>query len=252
MVKFRYTDEHKAWLRANSKGVPYDELATRFNAEFGLDKTAHQIQGACHDHGAHNGIYKAGWEPQTRTANKFRRHRPVGSTRLSKDGYFVIKVAEPCHWELAHIAEWEKHHGKLDRRKNIIMFRDGDKAHWQIDNLMCVERRLIAIINGICVENGWAINADNIDTLVALAQLRSAKWGAYVDLYGTSAQYHKWRDNATPEQIAEWRKKNALGMRKYYKSMTPSQRDAYNRKQREQRRKKRIANGQRVYNTHSI
>ena len=89
MVKFRYTDEMKVWLRTHSKGVPYDELAPQFNAVFGLNKTARQIQSACHDHGAHNGLYKI---PESQVNHK-ARWRPVGSTRLDKDGFVRIKIS---------------------------------------------------------------------------------------------------------------------------------------------------------------
>ena len=145
MVAFKYTPEMIDWLRANSAGVPYDKLATKFNRRFGLSKTPRQIQSACHDHNAHNGVYlinhpchKCHW-------------RPVGSTRIDKDGYIRIKTKEPCHWKLAHIHEWEKHHGKFNRHKDVIMFVDGDRTNWRIENLRKVPRRILGPINQWCL-----------------------------------------------------------------------------------------------------
>lgn len=202
MVKFRYTDEMKDWLRTHSKGVPYDELAPQFNAVFGLNKTARQIQSACHDHGAHNGLYKI---PESQVNHK-ARWRPVGSTRLDKDGFVRIKISEPCHWDWAHIVEWEKHHGKIDRRKDIIMFRDGNQQNWHINNLIKTSRRIIGVINKHMAN---MVNQETIESIILLAQNKVALGDAWYKLgHGTNRhcsavnlQYHRRKNDP------EYRKK---------------------------------------------
>ena len=194
MVKFRYTEEMKDWLRANSRGVPYDELAPRFNAVFGLSKTPRQIQCACHDHNAHNGIYKI-----NHPCHKCH-WRPVGSTRLDKDGFVKIKVAEPCHWDLAHIVEWEKHHGKIDRKKDIIMFRDGNRQNWHIDNLIKTSRRVVGVINEHMVK---MVTPETIESIILLAENKVALGDAWYKLgHGTNRrcaavnlQYHRRKND---------------------------------------------------------
>ena len=213
MVKFRYTDEMKDWLRAHSKGVPYDELAPQFNVVFGLNKTARQIQSACHDHGAHNGVYQF---KQPKNIDSFKHHRPIGSTRLTKDGYVAVKIAEPCKWDLAHIVEWEKCNGKFDRKKYIIMFADGNRTNYNIQNLRCVSRRVIGCINSehLMPQNP---TPEMFNAVVLLAENKVAMADAYCRLKdcsrnaaAQSLQYH--RRKSDPEYIKK--RKEAYQRRK--------------------------------------
>lgn len=234
MVKFRYTDEMIDWLRAHSKGVPYDKLAVKFNRRFGLSKTARQIQAACHDHGAHNGIYKYG--PTYRAAN--RRNYPVGSTRLTKDGYVCVKVAEPCHWDLAHLVEWEKYNGKLDRRKYIIMFRDLDRTNYHIDNLIKVNRRCIGVINEHMAN---MVMPETLESVILWAENKVAMGDAYFKLSGCKTRasaaanllYH--RRKSDPEFMAKRRKQAREYRRKYW----AENRELCNQKQRDYRSRKK-------------
>lgn len=60
---------------------------------------------------------------------------PVGSTRIdAKDGYKLVKVAEPRVWDLAHRVLWEEHNGKL-KDGEILTFINGDKTDIRLDNL---------------------------------------------------------------------------------------------------------------------
>jgi hypothetical protein len=49
------TQEHLDFLKENIHGVSYRELATRFNAHFGLDKKAQDINYICRSYGLRNG-----------------------------------------------------------------------------------------------------------------------------------------------------------------------------------------------------
>jgi hypothetical protein len=60
--------------------------------------------------------------------------RPLGSTRITKDGYIEIKTAEPNVWSLKHRIEWQKHHGEIPKGE-AVCFVDGDKTNCKIDNL---------------------------------------------------------------------------------------------------------------------
>lgn len=198
MVKFRYSPEMIDWLRTHSRGVEYGKLATDFNRCFRLSKTARQIQSACHDHGAHNGIYKS-----TGTNHKTpRRYRPVGATRVNKDGYIFIKIADPCKWELAHIVEWEKYNGHLDRRKYILLFLDGDRTNWHIDNLYRMERKYIGVLNALGLSRH--INKDTIESIILVVQAHVEQWAAMKKLHGgdrgaisanRKAKYHQMKSD---------------------------------------------------------
>lgn len=61
-------------------------------------------------------------------------HRPVGSERLTKDGYRAVKIAEPNKWELLQRHNWAKVHGNKNMPDNL-RFKDGNRLNCEIDNL---------------------------------------------------------------------------------------------------------------------
>ncbi|MGV0921877.1 HNH endonuclease signature motif containing protein [Empedobacter falsenii] len=64
--------------------------------------------------------------------------KPLGSERITKDGYIEIKVFEnnypKSNYVLKHRLEWEKYNPKI-KRNEIIIFKDGDKTNCSIENL---------------------------------------------------------------------------------------------------------------------
>lgn len=74
------------------------------------------------------------------------QYRPVGSERITKDGYIEIKVEDPNKWELKHRVIWEQHNGEIPKGYAII-FADGDKSNLDIDNLLLVSRKQLLFMN---------------------------------------------------------------------------------------------------------
>ena len=70
-------------------------------------------------------------------------HKPVGSERLSKDGYLERKINEDMpfqrRWRAVHLIEWEARNGPLPAG-HAIVFRDGDKTNRRPENLELVTR----------------------------------------------------------------------------------------------------------------
>jgi hypothetical protein len=67
-------------------------------------------------------------------------HKPVGSTRIdSKDGYLIIKIAEPNKWKLLHRHIWEQSNGQIPKGMNII-FKDGNKLNCALENMAIITR----------------------------------------------------------------------------------------------------------------
>ena len=60
--------------------------------------------------------------------------RPVGSERITKDGYRSIKIAEPNSWELVQRHNWAQVHGTKNMPDNL-RFKDGNRLNCDIDNL---------------------------------------------------------------------------------------------------------------------
>jgi hypothetical protein len=57
-------------------------------------------------------------------------HRPVGSERISKDGYIEIKIADPNKWDLKHRVVF----GKVPKGM-LVKFKDGNPLNCDRDNL---------------------------------------------------------------------------------------------------------------------
>jgi hypothetical protein len=65
--------------------------------------------------------------------------RPVGSERIDRDGYTMIKVAYPNKWRLKHLVIWESFYGKVPDN-HVVIFLDGDIRNFDIDNLKLITR----------------------------------------------------------------------------------------------------------------
>lgn len=72
--------------------------------------------------------------------NTPKNHRPVGSERVTRDGYVEVKVAEPNKWKLKHRLIWEEANGKIPKGYNI-QFRNGDSLDLRIENLYIIDRK---------------------------------------------------------------------------------------------------------------
>lgn len=74
-------------------------------------------------------------------------YRPVGSTRVWPGGYKYIKIADPNKWISYHQMLWEKAHGEKIKDGEVIIFADGDKSNFDIDNLVKINRENLIYLN---------------------------------------------------------------------------------------------------------
>lgn len=83
------------------------------------------------------------FKPGTRPPN----WKPVGSTRVTKDGYVEIKVREGNHkWELRSRYVYEKAYGKIPKGYKVFHL-DQDSTNDDLDNLMLVSSAELNAIN---------------------------------------------------------------------------------------------------------
>jgi hypothetical protein len=106
-------------------------------------------------HDLRNGI--GSFRPGHVPANKGKTHpgrqgnyRPVGSERTD-GGYIVVKVSDRNNryhknWRRKHDIIWEKAHGKIPRGHKVI-FADGDKLNFDLDNLVLVSSGELVVMN---------------------------------------------------------------------------------------------------------
>jgi hypothetical protein len=160
------TDEQHEVMLAIVPGHGHKEIQRLLEEKTGVHLTIKQVRGYIGNHHLKSGVtghFKKGvvpWNTGTKgvmKANKtsFKpglippKHRPVGSTRLSK-GYEYIKVAEHQPWRRTHVYLWEQANGPLPKG-SVVVFADGDRTHIALDNLIVMTKRDVVKLNKL----GW-------------------------------------------------------------------------------------------------
>ena len=191
MHGMKYTDEMKQFILDNYKGRYNQELADLFNQKFNTNITSRMIKSYKANNKLNSGLtgkFRKGQTPHNKgkkmpkevyekvkhtmfaKGNVPPNHRPVGSERISKDGYIEVKVAEPNKWRLKQRVVYEEAKGKIPEGCPII-FLDGNKRNFDIDNLRCITRSELLYLN--C--NGLNNSNEITETGILMARLDSAK-----------------------------------------------------------------------------
>ena len=188
MYGMKYTDEMKQFILDNYKGRYNQEL---FNQKFNTNITSRTIKSYKANNKLNSGLtgkFRKGQTPHNKgkkmpkevyekvkhtmfaKGNVPPNHRPVGSERISKDGYIEVKVAEPNKWRLKQRVVYEETKGKIPEGCPII-FLDGNKRNFDIDNLRCITRSELLYLN--C--NGLNNSNEITETGILMARLDRAK-----------------------------------------------------------------------------
>lgn len=158
-----WSSEEKDYLREITSGRHYKEIVELMNAKFEYEFNIGQIKGDIARHKLNTGFtghfpkgnipfnkgtkglmkanktsYKKGNIPQT--------YKPVGTERITEDGYTEIKVKDPNVWKLKHRIIYEEHYGEIPKGY-VVMFLDRDKSNFDINNLILISRKQLRILN---------------------------------------------------------------------------------------------------------
>ena len=169
--RHKYTREEDNFLIKNVKGKTLKELTNMINKEFDLNLTENSISNRKVKLGIKSGNIGGRFEKGHIPANKgkpmkpeqyekckktmFKRghipanRREVGSERVTKDGYLKIKIQDGQgnkNWILKHRFIYEQVNGPIPKRHKVI-FADGNKRNFEIDNLLLVSYSEQLIIN---------------------------------------------------------------------------------------------------------
>lgn len=83
------------------------------------------------------------YKPGNRSGKAVELHKPIGTERISKDGYLQRKINDdmPLHrrWRGVHLLLWEESHGPIPPG-HAVVFKNGNKADIRLDNLELVSR----------------------------------------------------------------------------------------------------------------
>lgn len=171
MARHKWTEEELEFLREVYPYYPNKEIAEMIKEKFGFEVTDKQLANARKNNDLpkkaipNSGCYRKGDVPWNKgkgmseeVKEKVKKtwfkkgeipknHRPVGSTRITVDGYTEIKIAEPNKWALYHRYIYEKAHGVKLAKNEAVIFVDGDKSNFDIDNLVKVSRANLLYLN---------------------------------------------------------------------------------------------------------
>jgi hypothetical protein len=174
-----YSVEEMAWLEANCT-LPISEYAAGFNATFGRDVSAANLHALRKRKGWKTGRtghfpkgstpHNAGkpCEPGTggrhpnairtqfkkghgRSGVAVKLYKPIGTERLSKEGYRERKIHDgmplQSRWRAVHLIEWEARHGPIPPKHCLKCLTD-DKLNTDPSNWELIPRALLPRLNG--------------------------------------------------------------------------------------------------------
>ncbi|VXA55473.1 Bacteriophage phi 1.45-like protein [Acinetobacter proteolyticus] len=152
----KYTPEQLDYIKSNCSLGRY-ELTIDVNRKFNSDFTVDQIKSLCTRNKwntGRTGCFEKGdkpWNTGTKgvckpNSGNFKsgqvswNKKPVGYERIcSKDGYVIVKVAEPNVFKLKHRIVWEKLNGPIPDGQ-VVAFKNMDKTDCRIENLMLMTK----------------------------------------------------------------------------------------------------------------
>ncbi len=100
-----------------------------------------------HNKGRKGLIYEGGIATQFKKGHRggkaLELYQPIGTERISKDGYIQRKVNDDMplqrRWRGVHLIVWEEAHGPLPKG-HALVFKDGNRQNCAIENLELVTR----------------------------------------------------------------------------------------------------------------
>jgi hypothetical protein len=173
-----YTMEEIKFVKKKIVGRSYTDMLHLFNEHFGLrgkeKLTFGQVRGILQRHNLSNGLprrFQPGHIPHNKGIKGFctpglkisqykpgnipSTCKPIGAERKNGYGYVEVKIAHPNVWKSKHTVIWEKANGSVPKGE-IIIFADGNKMNFDLENLLMISKRELIIMNrnGLIYDNG--------------------------------------------------------------------------------------------------
>lgn len=153
-----FTKEQVEFIENHQYDLSRKELADLLNQKFNLSITPKQIKNYCDKNkltNKYSGRFVKGQESWCKgtkgvlKANsgsfKVGDGKELGSQRKTSSGSILIKISNKPHarhsnWRPKHELAWEEHHGQKVPKNHIVIFLDGDKTNFSIDNLALINK----------------------------------------------------------------------------------------------------------------
>lgn len=193
----KYTDAELAWIEAH-KATPRAELYQMFQDKFSRpDVSEANLKALCKRKGwltGRTGQFVKGQEPWSKgqkmpyNANSARtrfkkghrggkaleNYKPIGTERMSKEGYLERKVHDglplQSRWRAVHLINWEAENGPIPEG-HCLKCLDGNKANCDPANWKLIPRAMLPRLAG-----RWRLGYDEAPpelkpTVLAVAEL---------------------------------------------------------------------------------
>ncbi|MEB3753803.1 HNH endonuclease signature motif containing protein [Acinetobacter sp. MD2(2019)] len=152
----KYTQEQLDFIKSNCS-LERKELTIQVNNRFGSTFTVDQIKSLCTRkkwNTGRTGCFEKGtkpWNTGTKgvckpNSGNFKKgqitwnKKPIGYERIcSKDGYILVKTAEPNIFDLKHRLVWEQANGAVPV-DHVVAFKNQDRTDCRIENLMLMTK----------------------------------------------------------------------------------------------------------------
>lgn len=169
-----YSKQEIQFLKDNVRGITLKELTDRFNKYFGTNLSEHAISMQKVKYGLSSGIvggrFTSGHIPSNKGKKMSKEQYeickgtmfqpgiipkntvPIGTEKLLSDGYVWVKIDDKAkvpkkvNWKQKHKLLWEKEYGPVPD-DSVVIFKDGDPTHIELDNLECITRSQLLILN---------------------------------------------------------------------------------------------------------
>lgn len=159
----------REWMLANDAGESVFATIDAFEAEFGIRLNRAQVSRFRSVYGTKRRTSHGGGKP----------NKPVGSTRMGKDGFVMVKVREwpdvpqtKDNWRFKHHVVWEEANGRPLPDGYTVFFADGNKRNFDPDNLVALPRKYIGQLNNPDLPKYH--DRETLLACVALCDMRSA------------------------------------------------------------------------------
>ncbi len=201
-----YSEAELAWIKRN-RTLPRSEAHKRFCAKFGRDdvsldnykalckrngwltgRDGRIEKGAtswnkgrkCPDGegGRHPNARRTQFKPGVRRGVATRLYKPIGTERLSKEGYLERKINDgmplQSRWRAVHLIRWEERNGKLPKGHCLKCLND-DRLNTEPDNWAAIPRGALPFLNGHRGYNYKEMPEALKPSVLALAKVKYAK-----------------------------------------------------------------------------
>lgn len=197
MIRWLDHPEYVEFMKDYIPGHVWNETAKAFYEKFGVALTRSQVKNFCNRFDARSGITNAGCfkkgliphnkgkkmkpeiyekckETMFKKGNLPHNYRPVGSERVTVDGYVEVKIANPKKWVLKQRLLYEQYHNVKLTKSDVIIFLDGNHLNFSIDNLARLTRAELA---RYCQDHNYCDNPEISKTAVLIAKLKTKMGG---------------------------------------------------------------------------